>query len=267
MGLAITSDIILLDQEGEVMKRKLTVFLSCFAVILAFVVGQAMAVNVSGEGAYTATDVQVCIYADISSAEALRSFGVRLLYNSDELTYDDSKSTRNEAVWHLRDEHGTDHPCNRVNCGPKNVEVSSTEHAVVMVGGYLDGTLANPGEAKVAGERVLLGTVWFTRASGSGPLTNNLTLDLGQENPYANFVKGPGEGDVLDGSVNFVSSGVVVVHERGDANGDGNITGADRGAVKYFMVHGGVLHPWMDCNGDGVITGADRGCIKYKMTH
>ena len=252
------------------MKSNLTVFVSCLVVVFVFVGGQAMAVDIYGEGASSDTnnDVQVCIYADIGGSEALRSFGVRLVYNSDELSYDDSRSTRNEEVWHLRDEAGTDHPCTRSNCGPKDVEVSAPVHAVVIIGGFLDGTLEHPAEEKVAGNRVLLGTVWFTRVSGSGPLTNPLTLALGQVSPYANFVKGPDPAtDVLDASVDFISHGdgeaVVKVRERGDANGDGNITMADAMFVKH-MFQGGLPYVcYADANSDDTISMADAMLIKH----
>ena len=92
------------------MKKNINLFLCCFVAIFCFTTGQSMAVTVHGEGAYTDDDVQVCIYADIDISEALRSFGVRLVYNPAELTYDGLKTTKNEAVWYLGDGGSNNEP-------------------------------------------------------------------------------------------------------------------------------------------------------------
>ena len=239
------------------MKGNWTVFLSCLVVIFALAGGQAMAVNVYGEGAYSDTnhDVQVCIYADIGSAEALRSFGVRLIYNPTELTFDGSRTTKNEAVWYFGD--GTDDKPYRE---PEDIQ-DGPNRAVVIVGGKLD---TNPGMdvEKVSGTRVLLCSVWFSRASGSGPLANPLTLALGKVSPYANFVKGPDETDVLDGT--SVTFGAVNVYQRGDASGDGRISPRDIMAVKAKI---GVENApcYADCTGDGFVTPRDINCVKAKI--
>lgn len=240
------------------MKRNL-IILSCLLVFLAFTGSQAMAVDVYGEGAYSDTnnDVQVCIYADIAESEALRSFGVRLIFNDTELTFDELKSSKNEAVWYLKDEGGVLHPYG----DPENVG-----GAVVIIGGVLDPN-ANPD--KVSGDRVLLGTVWFTRASGSGPLSNDLTLALGKDAPYANFVVGPNPTDVLDGSsVTFIDHGdgltVVKVRERGDADADGSFTSTDMFEVKSLIVNN-VYKCFADCDADGAMTSTDMFCIKDKI--
>jgi|LGVF01.1.fsa_nt_gb hypothetical protein len=233
------------------MKRNLIV-LSCLLVFLAFNGSQAMAVDVYGEGAYSDTnsDVQICIYADIGGSEALRSFGVRLTYDESELTFDGSRSSKNEAVWYLKDEEGVlhDYP----HGGPENVG-----GAVVIIGGVLDTDKAY----KVSGDRVLLGTVWFTRVSGSGPLSNNLTLDLGKDALYANFVSGPEVGDVLD---NFVSFLAVDVYERGDADGSGEINVFDIIETRKIIENAG-YSVWADCLVDGEVNVFDIICVRNKL--
>ncbi|MBE9573093.1 MAG: hypothetical protein IMF11_20905, partial [Proteobacteria bacterium] len=228
------------------MKRNL-IILSCLLVFFAFTGSQAMAVQVWGEGAYTDTDVQVCIYANTES-DALRSFGVRLIYDSSELTY--VSSTKNEADWYLTDGNGTQYNYQE----PEDVVVGGSDRAVVIIGGVLDPDKV-PDE--VSGSRVLLGTVWFTR-TGSGPLANALTLDLGKVSPYANFVRGPEETDVLDGLVSFLS---VDVYERGDADGSGEITNVDMGTVRNMILDGGYVC-YADANADGDITNVDMGEIR-----
>ena len=247
------------------MKRNLTVFFSCLMVILAFTAGQAMAVDVYSEGAYSDTDndVQVCIYADIDGSEALRSFGVKLVYNPGELTFDATKSTKNEAVWYLGD--GTNNEAYR---DPEDVE-DGLDRAVVIIGGKLDTNTGMAG-VKVSGDRVLLGTVWFTRDSGSGPLANPLTLAIGKVTPYANFVKGPEEGDVLDEAITFdhpdfdvfPDDGAVVVKQRGDANADNMVTNVDMGTVRNMILSGGDYKCFADANADGMITNVDMGVIR-----
>jgi len=204
-------------------------------------------VDVYAEGAYTESDLVVYIYADINGPNIL-SAGVKLTYDTSELTV--TSAEKNESVWFLGSESYMDPDI-------------STPGEVVIICGKLD--TADP-TAGVSGERVLVGEVRFDRTESSMPLSPTLSVDYGKRGPegkYINFVAT--DGTVLDDT--SVAFGSITIRERGDANGDGTITGADRGAVKYFMVNGGVEYPWMDCNDDGSITGADRGCIKYKMTH
>ncbi|PXF54711.1 MAG: hypothetical protein C4B58_15740 [Deltaproteobacteria bacterium] len=238
------------------MKRNLIV-LSCLLVLLAFNGSQAMAVDVYGEGAYSDTnkDVQVCIYADIDGSQALRSFGVKLIYDPGELNY--ISSTKNDGVWYLKDEGGDLH---------KYGDPEDVGGAVVIIGGVLDPN-ANPD--KVSGNRVLLGTVWFARPSGSGPLTHDLTLELGKDAPYANFVVGPNPADVLDLiGVTFIDHGdgaaKVKVRERGDANGDHFITSADMFAIQS-LIGGNMYKCFADCNADGYMTSADMFCVSNKI--
>jgi hypothetical protein len=242
-------------EGGETMKKGFLVFSVCLmAVFMA--ASQANAVDVYAEGAYTDTDVQVCIYADIENYEALRSFGVRLVYNGTELAFDGTKSKKNEAVWFLGD--GT--PAgNHAYRDPEDVDVDGTNRAVVIIGGKLD---VNETAAQVAGSRVLLGTVWFARNSGTGALANPLTIDIGKPEPYANFVIGANEGDVLDPDMGLPVT--ANVFRRGDADGDGVFTTSDMLETKQ-LIKSNVYKCYADCDKDGVMTTSDMLCIKDEI--
>jgi hypothetical protein len=215
--------------------------------LLVFVVSALIPVNslaadvdVYLEGAYTESDLAVYIYADINSSTELRSAGVKLTYETAALTVNTAE--KNESDWFLGSESYMDPD-------------TSTAGEVVIILGKLDTGDATAG---VSGDRVLLGKVTFSRTGSTMPFSPTLSIDYGKRGPegkYMNFVATDGT-ELDDTGVAFDS---ITIKERGDANGDGTITGADRGAVKYFMVNGGVAHPWMDCNDDGTITGADRG--------
>lgn len=247
---------VLSKEGGEKMKRGLTVFAVCFFAVFAVAVGQATAVDVYAEGAYTDTDMEVRIYADIDPSEALRSFGVRLVYDPTLLTFNGTDSSKNEAVWYLGD--GV---INEPYMSPEEV-IEGENNAVVVIGGKLD---INNTTAKVSGPRVLLGTVWFDREA-AGPFSGTLILDLGKPDPYANFVVGPEEVDVLDtGGVAFFP--VVDVYERGDANGDGNIDVRDMRGFRQAIGSPENASCWVDCNGDGSIDVRDFRCFRAKMSN
>ena len=242
------------------MNRKLVIIVGLLAVFL-LVAGQALAqVTVWGEGAWTDTDVQINIYASIPEAEALRSFGVRLIYDPDELTFDQAKSSKNENEWYLGD--GSN---NEPYMDPSDVTLENGHHAVVTIGGILD---TNDTTKKVFGDRVLLATIWFTRPAGSsGPLTTTPTLDLGKPDPFKNFVVDT--TTVLDGSgVAFenptAGKPVVEIYERGDANGNNHIESADMFTVRS-MLGTGEYRCYADCNANGHIESADMFCIRGKL--
>ena len=119
--------------------------LMCCALIPA--TSNAANVDVYAEGAYTATDLVVYIYADINAGPIL-SFGVKVNYPAT-LTY--SSAAKNENVWFFGD--GT------TNHAYMNPEDNGS--AVVIIGGKLDTAAPTPG---VTGTRVLLGTVTFTHS-------------------------------------------------------------------------------------------------------
>jgi hypothetical protein len=228
--------------------RQRSPFLILAALVLLAMPSAALAqVAVYVEGAYTATNLDVYIYADISGAP-LCSYGVTLTYNVNKVTV--ATATKNDAVWYF----GT--PAAKQPYVDPDTAVPGQ---ILFIGGKLD--TGSPA-AGVIGTRVLLGKASFNRVVGADTVFG-IGIALGNTTPhYDNIVTTAGA--VRDGSTGW---GPVVIKRRGDVNGDGNITGADTAALKYYLINGGIAHPWMDCNGDGAITGADNSCIKYILTH
>jgi hypothetical protein len=215
-------------------------------------------VDVYAEGAYTDTNLVVYIYADMN-ADPLVSAGVQLTYDNTKLTL--ASAVKNQTDWYF----GTP------GAPYAYQDPLDTGSAVIFLDGKLDTGTPTAG---VSGLRRLIGTATFTRTESGAPGSTpeayfGATLGLGivrtPPDVFANFVTTT--NTVLDSAADGVSF-AVMIRERGDANADGNVTGADSTAIKFYIVNGvDILHPWMDCNADGVITGSDRTCIKYLLTH
>lgn len=231
------------------MRKKIGLIVAVFLVLAWTVPGMA-SVNVFVEGAYTDTDLAVYVYANITGDNIL-SAGVKLTYQTSDLTV--TSATKNEDDWYMGD--GT---TNEAYMDPD----TSTPGEVIIICGKLDSTTGHALDG-VSGDRVLLGVIRFSRTGSTMPFSPILSIDLGKGGDYDNFVET--DGDVLDGT--GVTFGTIEVHERGDANGDGNVNVLDMSTIKYFMVNGGDYHCWMDCNDDENINVQDMSCIKYKMTH
>ena len=217
--------------------------LLCSALIPA--TSFAADVDVYAEGAYTATDLVIYIYADINTG-AILSFGVKVSYPST-LTF--SSATKNEAVWFFGD-GTTNHPY---------MDPADDGSGVVIIGGKLDTAAPTAG---VTGSRVPLGTVTFTH----GGITDfsGVTLTYGRGDgtgTYKNFVGT--DGTVFDSAD---ASGVVfnvTIAERGDANADGNFDVNDFLRLKGLM--GATdFPPYADCNNDQKIDVNDFLCLKNK---
>lgn len=229
-----------------------------FSAVIAASGISAMAadVDVYAEGAYTATDLVVYIYADINTADPLVSAGVQLTYDNSKLTL--TSAAKNEDAWYF----GT------TTQKYSYQDPQDTGSAVIFMCGKIDE--GNP-TAGVVGTRKLIGKATFTRtesaASGTSPETYfGSALGLGitrtDGGEFANFVT-TGEEVLDNGGVSYA----VKIRKRGDVNGDGRINVQDIAAVKYYTQHGGPLYPWIDCNGDGVVNVQDMACVKYKMTN
>lgn len=204
----------------------------------------AAEVNVYAEGAYTGADLVLHIYADITSG-AILSFGVKVTYPAAELTY--ASATKNEAVWYMG--NGT------TPYAYMNPEDDGSN--VVIIGGKLD--TADPA-AGVTGTRVLLGTVTFTHGGATDFSGVTLTYGRGDgSGAYKNFVGT--DGTVIDGDVAGFS---VEIHERGDANGNGDISTADYVVIRNNLGRSDAP-PWMDCNADGTVSTADYVCVRNKI--
>lgn len=205
-------------------------------------------VDVYGEGAYTASDLVLYIYADINSGPIL-SFGVSVQYPSG-LTF--AGATKNGAVWFFGD-GSAEHPY----MDPQNTPPSgATPGSVVIIGGKLDTSAPTAG---VTGDRVLLGTVTFNHSGVTDFSGVSLTYAHGDgTGTYKNFVGT--DGSVKDGGgVGFAMK----IRERGDANMDGIITNLDMFATRNLL--GGDYVVFADCNADGVLTNLDMFCVRGKL--
>ena len=220
------------------------------ALVLLLLPAAAIAqVSVFAEGAFTATDLTVYIYADITGSP-LCSFGVALNYDSAKLTVnnDPLKTNINQDIWYFGSSPpGTACP----NC------VSQTSGKIVFIGGKLD--TDNPTEG-VIGTRKLLAKATFNRVFGQDTAFG-ISLALGKTHPpFDNFVTSV-TPTVLDSPGIFTT---VKIFERGDANGSGSITVRDIATVKELI--GAENFPvYADCNDSGSITVRDIACIKEKL--
>jgi len=234
----------------KLIERFLQIGCALFLVCVLAPVNAFSQVSVYAEGAYTETDLAVYIYADTNGTD-LRSAGVKLTYEPSELTV--TSAEKNEAAWYLGSEAYMDPD-------------TSTAGEVFIILGKLD--TAAPAEG-VSGDRVVLGRVRFDRAASSMPFSPTLSLDLGKPEPFANFVDTGDPATELDDS--GVSFGDIVVHRRGNANGDAGelVNVQDMSAIRYYMVNGGDWHCWMNCNDDAddLINVQDMSCVRYIMTH
>ena len=233
----------------RVLKRLLpmcTVLMVCLVgmpgMVLA-VSGTLPDVSVYAEGAYSDTELVLYIYADITESEPILSFGVRVEYPS---TLEYSAATKNTAAWYFG--AGTSEY--------SYMDPENDETGVVIIGGKLNTN--NPTEG-VGGDRVLLGTVTFTHDGVTDFSEVSVTYGRGDgTGDYKNFVDV--DGDVVDGSVSFSAK----IRERGDANGDNDISSADMFTIRSKM-ESQEYSVWADCNGDSDISSADLFCVRNKM--
>lgn len=202
-------------------------------------------VRVYGESAYTETDLDVYLYADINTSNLL-SFGIKLNYDPTRLAV--SSAEKNSQVWYMGDS-ATKYPY-----ADPDISVPGE---ITIVGGKIDS--ADP-MSGVSGQRVLLGKVKFARTDAqSVPV---LTVGYARGGSYDSFVKAG--GTVLDWE--SVNLGTVIVRERGDANGDGRVTPADMITIRnaYYGNTPLICEPAADCNKDGRVTPADMICVRNK---
>lgn len=227
-------------RNGKGLILGMTLFICCAMIPAA---ASAADIDVYAEGAYTAGDLVVNIYADIN-VSAILSFGVKLNYPAG-LTY--SSATKNEDVWYFGD-GTTNYPY---------MDPEDDGSGVVIIGGKLDSGAPTAG---VAGNRVLLGTVTFTHSGVTDFSGVTLTYGRGDgTGDFKNFVGA--DGTVYDGTgVGFA----VEIHERGDANANGEISTADYLAIRNNL-NSDSAPPWIDCNADGIVSTADYLCVRNKM--
>ena len=214
-------------------------------------------VSVYAEGAYTDDNLVVYIYVDVDT-DPILSYGVKLIYNPSDLGSPPDFSSpvveKNNGDWYFGDKTS---PYPTPNADPD----TTTPGEIVIVGGKLDS--ASP-QAGVTGDRVLLAKVTFSRLNANIP---SAELYLGRGGEFSNFVRVNGDDldKALAGEDEIDPIGQVEIHERGDANGDGNINSIDAQFVSQVFF--GLLSPnlWADCNGDGSINSLDAQCISQKF--
>lgn len=156
---------VLIPKRGEKVKKIVKrFFVFCFVLLAAIQLTPVTAladVNVFAEGAYTASELVVYIYADttVNTASVLRSAGVKLTYDDSLLTV--VAAEKNEDVWSL---------------GNESYMEPDTETAgeAVIILGKLDTEAPTEG---VSGNRVLLGKVSFTH---TGLTSFTLGLNYGK---------------------------------------------------------------------------------------
>ena len=220
------------------------------ALVLLMLPTAALAqVSVYAEGAYTAADLAVYIYADIAAGNPLCSYGVKLSYDTGRLTV--ATATKNEEVWYF----GT----TAVKQPYMNPDFTSEPGKIIFIGGKLDTSSSTSPDDGVIGTRVLLGKATFNRVGGDTAF--GITLGLGKTGDFDNFVTSVAPATVLDGSVAFGSS---TIRERGDANGDGSINSTDYVAIRNLL--SSPSPPvYADCNGDGSVNSTDYVCVRNKI--
>jgi hypothetical protein len=198
------------------------------------------------------SDLVCHIYAD-TDADDVISGGIKLSYDTDKLS--DPVAVKNEDVWYFGTAEGTKYAY-------MEPEVDPDAGTIIYIVGKLDED--NPTEG-VAGSRVVIGTVTFSRTDTGDPCGGSdpdpvgyfgIDLMLGRDGNYENFVSTA--GDLLDAAS---SKGLIQAAERGDANADCSIN-----AVDYIGVRNNSAvenpPPYADCNADGAVNAVDYICVR-----
>ncbi len=183
----------------KTMKYSLSGLMSAAVITGSAFTASAADVTLSLDGAYTDSQMVVSIYANIDATDGdpLVSGGVKLIYNTGELT--SPIAAKNDSVWYFGD--GTV-AGNHDYVDPD----TSTAGEVVFLLGRIDSTETD--QAGVSGPDVLLGTVTFTRNTSVVPVADPATLfgleaSLGRDRTvHANYVNFASKAGVdLDSSI------------------------------------------------------------------
>jgi len=240
-------------------KKTLISVMAIFAVGAFLPAVCSAAVTYFMDCAYTDSDLVCHVYVN-TGGDSLISGGVQLSYSTSELS--NPVAEKNEDDWFFGD--GT------TNHAYMDPEVDTTNGKIVYIVGKLKESAPTEG---VSGERVLIGTVSFTRLSTDDPWqgtsgTSNrgmpvaffsLDLMLGRGADYENFVSTIGA--LLDDSS---TKGQILVGERGDANVDGNFNVGDYIAIRNNLGSTDFA-PYVDCNNDKAINVGDYICVRNKL--
>jgi hypothetical protein len=233
-------------------KNKLFIGLATFIVLTVIPAFSFAAVTYFTDCAWEGTEFVCHVYVD-TGGDAVISGGVKLSYDPSRLS--SPSAEKNEDVWFF----GTDGGTTFTYMDP---EVDTGAGTITYIVGRLDEDAPTVG---VSGDRVIIGTVNFTRSASDAPCTGDpvgfygLDLTLGRNGGYENFVSTA--GDLLDGGA---TKGSIQAAERGDANADCNISTADYIGVRN-LIGSENPPPYADCNGDGAVSTGDYICVRNKI--
>ncbi|MCP3871821.1 MAG: hypothetical protein GY699_01490, partial [Desulfobacteraceae bacterium] len=249
-------------------KKSAQLFIGTICLIFLFSFSVSADVTVYAEGAYTADDLVIYIYADVTPGDPIVSYGIKLTYDhgtelvalapppakitvADLDDLEPGKIFKNTDVWYFGESGAASLPT--PNADPD----TTTPGEVVIVGGKID--QANPTEG-VEGSRQLIAVVSFARQATSEPIpfTPTLGLSLGKTTgSYANFVK-VAAGAVLDDPGIF---GDIEVYRRGNANKDDKVSMLDMASVRDFVLNA-QYRCYADANADGKVSMLDMETIR-----
>ena len=220
--------------------------------------------SVSAECAYTANDVVCYVYVDTidgdASGQQLRSGGVKLTYNADELMGPGSQNppvaTKNVTDWYFG--------AGSQDAGLEYMDPETgTTGEIVFIVGKMD-TTPNFEGGGVSGSRVEIGHVSFTRVNPGLPVadpaaTFTIAVELGREAPFANFVNVAAEE--LDGAITAFNT---TVAERWDADAPGFLSSRDLTKLRSLL-RDEIYVIYADCSGDGALTSRDLTSLRSAL--
>jgi hypothetical protein len=227
--------------------------LAALLIIFAMPAFSSAAVTYFTDCAWEGTELTCHVYVD-TGGDSLISGGVKLSYDTSKLS--DPSAEKNEGVWFFGTEGGTTYAY-------MDPEVDTSAGTITYIVGKLDEEAPTAG---VSGDRVIIGTVAFTRSASDDPCSGGnpvgfygIDLMLGRDGDYENFVSTTGVA--LDGSA---TKGAIKAAERGDANANCEINTTDYVAVRNLI---GTENPppYADCNGNGEVNTTDYVCIRNKI--
>ncbi|MCP4117735.1 MAG: hypothetical protein GY737_20520 [Desulfobacteraceae bacterium] len=232
------------------LKRMASFLIPALACIGMWTTVSWASVNVYAEGVYTDSDLVVYLYVDVDT-DPILSYGVKLAYNHSDLG--SPVVEKNSKDWYFGKQAS---PLPTPNAEPD----TSTPGEIIIVGCKLD---SEDPQAGVAGNRVLLAKVSFSRLTANAP---SAELFLGKSGRYSNFVQVNGNelDETLGGAEKTNPIGDVTIFSRGDANNDSFINIADMSKIKTMMTDE-VFSIWADCNDDGYVNFADMSCVSNRI--
>lgn len=223
-------------------RKSLTMVLAALLIALILPAAALAQPAVSVECAYTDANVVCEAYVDTTGTGGLRSGGLQ--FNTANCTA--VSAEKNTDVWFFGDAP----PGFPYNNSP---DLTDTKAPNLIVG-QLD---TNPSPTVVTGNRVKMGAITFSRDDATIPdIIAGLARGGGS---FVSFVDAS-SGDSLDSTVVITTK----VAERGDADGNGQISASDFTLVRELFFSGGYT-VFADCDGSGSISAGDFTCLRNKF--